>query len=53
MNSGSTYEGNVIPRKDVSVLKHGLGIPLGAHSYSDFVAGMKKSEQEFVDDFRE
>ncbi len=48
MNSGSTYEGNVTPRKDVSVLKYGLKIPLDAQRYSDFVAGMKKSEQEFV-----
>ena len=53
LNSGSTYEGNVMPRKDVCVLKHGLRIPLDARSHSDFVARMKQSEREFADVFRE
>ena len=53
LNSGSTYEGNVMPRKDVFVLKHGLRIPLDAQSYSDFVARMKQLEREFADVFRE
>lgn len=30
MNRGSTYEKNVMPRDDISVLKHGLKIPMDA-----------------------
>ena len=47
MNSGSTYEGNVFPREDVSVVKHGLRIPVHASSYDDFASLMKANEQEF------
>ena len=47
MNSGSTYEGNVEPREDIQVTKHGLKIPSNVDSYTDFVSKMQMSEQEF------
>lgn len=47
MNRGSTYEADVTPRDDISVIKHGLKIPVNADNYEDFVLRMKVSEQEF------
>ena len=47
MNSGSTYEGNVEPREDIQVTKHGLKIPSNVDSYTDFVSKMQMSEQAF------
>ena len=47
MNKGSTYEGNVRPRDDVSITKYGLKVPIGAENYESFVARMKTSESEF------
>lgn len=49
LNSGSTYERNVKPRNDISIMKHGLKIPLDAQSYTEFVEKMHLSEQEFKD----
>lgn len=51
MNCGSSYEGNVAPREDVSVIKHGLKIPVDAPDYESFVAGIKVCEQQFVSTF--
>lgn len=48
LNCGSTYEENVCPRENISVIKHGLKIPLDASDYNGFVASMKASEQEFM-----
>lgn len=48
MNSGSTYEGNVKPRDNVSIIKHGLRIPTNVGGYEEFAAEMKISEEEFV-----
>ena len=47
MNSGSTYEGNVEPREDIHVTKHGLKIPIDAESYSVFASKMHMSELIF------
>lgn len=47
MNCGSTYEGNVMPRNDISITKHGLKIPVDAKDYSEFIARLKIQEQEF------
>ena len=47
MNRGSTYEGNVEARNDVSITKHGLKIPNQAKCYERFVKEMKVEEQEF------
>lgn len=51
MNRGSTYEKNVMPRDDISVLKHGLKIPMDAQNYLEFKAKMKVQEQEFTSVF--
>ena len=51
MNRGSTYEKNVMPRDDISVLKHGLKIPMDAQNYSEFKVKMKVQEQEFTSVF--
>lgn len=48
MNSGTTYESNVIPRNDICVIKHGIRIPLQAENYDSFVASMKSHEHEFM-----
>ena len=53
MNRGSTYEDNVLPRDDISVIKHGLRIPVNADCYESFVARVKKQEQEFAKSFTE
>ena len=47
MNSGSTYEGNVEPREDIHVTKHGLKIPSDVDSYTAFAARMQVSELAF------
>lgn len=44
LNSGSTYESNVSPREDVSVIKHGLKIPIDSASYSEFAVKLKENE---------
>lgn len=51
MNRGSTYEKNVMPRDDISVLKHGLKIPMDAQNYSEFKTKMEVQEQEFTSVF--
>lgn len=40
-------EGNVRPRDDVTIIKHGLKIPNNAPAYENFVHDMQVSEQEF------
>ena len=51
LNKGSTYEENVLPRKDVCVIKHGLKIPTNSGNYEAFVNQMKVSESIFRDIF--
>ncbi len=51
MNRGSTYEANVTPRDDISIIKHGLKVPVDASDYAGFVTKMKIFEQEFVSVF--
>lgn len=51
MNSGSTYEANVSPRGDVSLIKHGLKIPMDAPDYASFAAQMAVSERAFIGAF--
>lgn len=48
MNRGSTYEKDVVPRDDVSVVKHGLQVPVDAGSYSEFAARMGEQEEQFI-----
>ena len=47
MNRGSTYEANVSPRNDITIIKHGLKIPVDAPDYSSFVTRMEVYEHEF------
>lgn len=47
MNSGSTYEGNVEPREDIHVTKHGLKIPSDVDSYTTFASKMQMNELAF------
>ena len=49
LNQGITYENNVFPRNDISVVKCGLQIPDGAKDYADFVARMEENETAFRD----
>ena len=50
LNSGSTYEENVIPRNDICVIKHGLKIPC-SRDYEEFVSMIKLNECEFRQSF--
>ena len=47
LNKGSTFDGNVYPRNDVCVIKHGLKIPSEATNYDDFVMKITKTEMAF------
>ena len=47
LNRGLTYEKNVMARDDISVIKHGLKIPIDVSNYDEFVMKMKICEQEF------
>ena len=47
LNSGSTYEGNVAPRDNIHLTKHGLKIPVEADSYYVFVSQMQENEMRF------
>lgn len=47
LNTGTTYEKNVTPREDISVIKHGLQIPDGAKNYDDFSKLMRRAESVF------
>lgn len=48
MNSGTTYENNVMKRDDISITKHGLKIPMDAKNYAEFCSRLKQQEHEFV-----
>ena len=47
LNQGMTYENNILPREDISVVKCGLQIPCGVENYADFVEKIKKGEYAF------
>lgn len=47
LNRGSTYEKDVKPRDDISIIKHGLKIPVDVSDYAEFAMKMKTCEQEF------
>ncbi len=48
LNSGSSFEDNVVARDDVCLVKHGLKIPHDVCGYSEFVEQIKESEEEFL-----
>lgn len=47
MNRGTTFEADVAPRDDISLIKHGLKIPTDAACFDDFAEKMTVFEQEF------
>ena len=47
VNKGTSYEKNVVPSMDLSVVKHGLRIPSDVKSYDEFVEQIKKEEDRF------
>ena len=47
LNKGMTYENNVFPRNDISVIKCGLHIPEDVQNYTDFVERIKENETIF------
>ncbi|MGN0693116.1 MAG: hypothetical protein ACI4K7_12260 [Oscillospiraceae bacterium] len=47
LNQGSTFEANVMSRDDISIIKHGLNIPVDVSDYAEFAARIKTSEQVF------
>lgn len=49
LNQGTTYEKNVSPRDDISIVKCGLHIPNGTRDYADFVGKIKESENVFIE----
>lgn len=48
LNSGSTYEKNVLARDDVMLIKYGLRIPQNAENYDHFKKQMKDIEIAFI-----
>ena len=47
LNRGTTYEKNVTPRSDISIIKRGFKIPMDAENYAEFSERMKTQEKEF------
>lgn len=52
MNQGTTYEGNVSPRDDITIAKIGLRVPDESVDYSRFVEQMNISECIFKESLR-
>ena len=52
LNSGSTYENNVMGRDDINIIKLGLKIPQGCNDYYDFVEEIKLSEENFISNLK-
>ena len=50
MNKGTTFEDNIMPRNDISVVKHGLRIPNATENYDKFVSRMRISEMKFIEE---
>ena len=48
LNSGSTYENNVMARSDVYLIKYSLPIPNESITYDEFVTKIQENEIEFV-----
>lgn len=52
LNSGSTYENNVMGRNDISIIKLGLEIPQGCNDYYDFVDEIQLNEERFINNLK-
>lgn len=51
VNSGVSFEKNIVPREDMKVIKHGLLIPDKVSNYEEFVQSIRQSEKKFVEYF--
>lgn len=49
LNSGLTYENNVMKREDTVIIKYGIKIPKYANSYIDFVEKIYLEEKELIE----
>lgn len=49
LNSGLTYENNVMKREDTVIIKYGIKIPKYADSYIDFVEKIYLEEKELIE----
>ena len=49
LNSGLTYENNVMKREDTVIIKYGIKIPKYANSYIDFVEKIYLEENELIE----
>lgn len=49
LNSGLTYENNVMKREDIVIIKYGIKIPKYANSYIDFVEKIYLEEKELIE----
>lgn len=52
LNSGSTYENNVMDRDDIGLIKLGLKVPQGCNNYYDFVEEIQFNEQDFINNLK-
>ncbi|MCJ0570575.1 McrC family protein, partial [Enterococcus cecorum] len=48
VNSGTSYERNVVSRDESSIVKYAFKIPLNVDNYSEFVMEMKKGEENLI-----
>ncbi len=51
LNRGSTYEGDVMQRDDIVIIKHGLKIPSDEIDYDEFKRKMETEENAFKSSF--
>lgn len=52
LNSGTTYDNDVRPRKDICLIKRGITIPSDVTSYEEFKKEISESEREFINQIR-
>ena len=53
LNQGVSYENNVSRRDDISIIKHGLKIPVNSPDYNSFVSEIKKNEMLFIEKIKQ
>lgn len=53
LNSGTTFESNVVPREDIKVIKLGIDIPKQVEGYDDFTNKMHQNEVKFLQSMQE
>ena len=51
LNSGTTYENNVMARDDVLIIKCGLSIPCNVENYEHFKRQIENNEESFILNF--